>query len=231
MGRGGLPSVEEIRDRGALHPAHRFELALLLAVKELAVAVQDRQSRHTSRQRNAVARGDVDIGIHMPDVDVNQDVVGFEQNAVRCVMKEIIEHMAVGAPISTEIKNDAFMRDRRGFQRNLDLRRRLRRIGINVGQSRARRVSRENENADESRERGALALHVGEHSAKHRAVQPAATCEASNALKTSRQLNMPTGWNSPLTMGMQEIRCSRNSCMASLSEACGGNVTGFRLMI
>src|ERR1700692_4176505 len=77
--RGGeLPADEKVGHCGGLHAAHGLEFAGPLTVKELAALAEDGEGRNPLAQRNPVALGDVEILVHVPDIDVNEDVVRFQ---------------------------------------------------------------------------------------------------------------------------------------------------------
>src|ERR1700694_837005 len=68
--RGGeLPADEKVGHCGGLHAAHGLEFAGPLTVKELAALAEDGEGRNPLAQRNPVALGDVEILVHVPDID------------------------------------------------------------------------------------------------------------------------------------------------------------------
>ena len=68
----GLPSVEEGGD-GLL--AGVFELLFVFGVEEIAVGVDDGKSGNAFGDGDVVLLGDVDVVIHVADVDVDEDEV------------------------------------------------------------------------------------------------------------------------------------------------------------
>src|SRR5260370_41779402 len=108
-GGGSFPAYRKVRRRGGLHASHGLELAGLLNVKEFAAFAEDGESRNSLAQRNLVALGNVDILIHAPDIDVNEDVVGFQDGPVHRVMKVKIKNVAIGTPIAAEVQDDALV--------------------------------------------------------------------------------------------------------------------------
>src|SRR5579859_2616885 len=80
--RGEFPADQKVGHRGGLHAAHGLEFASPLTVEQFAAFAEDRESRNPFAQRNLVALGDVEILIHASDIDVNEDVVGFQDGPV-----------------------------------------------------------------------------------------------------------------------------------------------------
>ncbi len=62
--------------------------------------VENGERWNTLAQGNLIPLGDVTILAHAPDVDVNQDVVGFEDGFVGRIVNIPVEDVAVGAPVA-----------------------------------------------------------------------------------------------------------------------------------
>src|SRR5271165_4174848 len=75
---GRLPLFEEARDGSRPHAAHRLEFAGLLAVEQRAVLIEDRERRNPLGDRDVIARRDIQIPIHLADIDVHEHVVRLE---------------------------------------------------------------------------------------------------------------------------------------------------------
>src|SRR5208283_817010 len=112
--------------------AHVLELSTLLAVKQSALLAQDGQGGNAFVQRDLVLGGDVQIRVHVADVDVDEDKVGFEDGPVFGVVEVKIEHPAVAAPVAAEIEQDALVRSRGGSKGGSQIGFGLGRIGIDV---------------------------------------------------------------------------------------------------
>jgi len=65
-----LPLVEESEDIIGRHGTGGFEFAAFLAEEELAVGVQDGDSGDATLERDIVFLGNIEILVHLPDVDV-----------------------------------------------------------------------------------------------------------------------------------------------------------------
>ena len=115
-----------------MHAAHGFKLAALLAVEQLAFLAKDGQGGNAFVQRASGTRGDVEIGVHVADVHVDQDEVGFKNGQVAGVMEVDVEHLAVAAPVAAEVEQNALVGCGGGFQGGGDIGFGLRRVGIDV---------------------------------------------------------------------------------------------------
>ena len=70
----GFPFVEEGQDVFRGHGTGSFELAAFLAEEELAVGIDNGDGGNATFERNVVFLGDIEIFVHLADVDVNDDV-------------------------------------------------------------------------------------------------------------------------------------------------------------
>ena len=68
----------------------------------------------------------------MPDVDVHQDEVAFEQGQVAGVVEVDVEHLAVAAPVAAKVEQDALVGLRGGVEGGGQVGLGLRWIGIDV---------------------------------------------------------------------------------------------------
>ena len=59
---------------------------------------------------------DVDVLVHVTDVDVHQNVVRIENRPVRVVVKIDIQHLAIAAPVPAEIDQDALVCSSRSLE-------------------------------------------------------------------------------------------------------------------
>jgi len=104
-GLGRLPLHEEGGHGAGFHAAHGPELAGLLAVEQLAMLIQNSQRGHAGVDRNLIAGSEIEILILVADVDVDEDVVRVQDGSIGLVVEVDIQHMAVGAPVRSEIEN------------------------------------------------------------------------------------------------------------------------------
>jgi hypothetical protein len=86
-----------------------FELLLMFGVKEFAVGVEYSECGDTFGDRNIVFLRDVDILIHVADVDVDEDEVFGEELGVGALVVVDVEDLTVAAPVAAEVEQDAFV--------------------------------------------------------------------------------------------------------------------------
>ncbi len=79
----------------------------LLAVEQVPFFAEDGECGHTLFERDLVLLCDRKVFIHFPDVDVDEDEVGFEELAVGRVVEVDVENLAIAAPVSAEVDEDA----------------------------------------------------------------------------------------------------------------------------
>lgn len=107
--RLSLPLIEERGDVFGPHVAHVLELFVLLREEKLAVRVEDGESGNTLFDGHVVFFGDVDVVVHVADVDVNNDEVFGEEFGVWTLVHVDVKDLAVTTPVATEIKDDALV--------------------------------------------------------------------------------------------------------------------------
>ena len=132
-----------------MHAAHGFKLPALLAIKQLAPFAQHGQGGDTLAEWNLVLGGNVLILIHVPDVDMDQYIVGFEKGQVLRVVEVDVKHLAVAAPFAAEVEDDSLVSLGGPLQSGSEIGLGLRGIGINVPAGRMRRGDAESEEKDE----------------------------------------------------------------------------------
>src|ERR1700722_13107587 len=79
---GRLPLHKKTGDGRGLHAAHAFELTAALAIEKLSLIAEHSQRRHAAVERDLVVLGDVEIFIHMTDIDVNEHIVRLKKRKV-----------------------------------------------------------------------------------------------------------------------------------------------------
>lgn len=109
LGRGGAPFVEEVEDIFGGHGTRGLEFATLLAEEELAIGIKDGERRNSTVERDVVFLGDIEISVHLADVDMH-DEEGFiegrsDLRAVEC----FVENMAIEAPVATKDDKNALV--------------------------------------------------------------------------------------------------------------------------
>jgi hypothetical protein len=112
--RGGLPLVQEGEDVFGGHGTSGFEFAAFLAKEELAVGLEDGDGGDAALERNVVFLGDVEIFVHLADVDVDYEEGLVEGGSDFRGVKRFVEDVTIKAPVATEDDQDAFVRSRRG---------------------------------------------------------------------------------------------------------------------
>ena len=101
-----LPSVEECGDGfggGVL------ELFFAFGVEELAVGVEHGERGNALGDGDVVLLRDVDVLVHVADVDVDEDEVLGEELGVGALVIVDIEDLAVAAPVAAEVEEDALV--------------------------------------------------------------------------------------------------------------------------
>ena len=115
--------------------AHGFEFSGALAVKQLAMLIEDGERRHALGQWNLVSLGDLLVLVQVPDVDVDQDVIRIQQRLIGRIVEINIQNLAVTAPVTAKIEDQALMVASRGFESGSEVGAGLFGRGIDVGQS------------------------------------------------------------------------------------------------
>ncbi len=115
-----------------MHAAHGFKLSALLAVEQLAFLTEDGEGGNAFVQRDLVAGGEVEIRVHVPDVHVDEDEVGFKNGPVAGVVEVEVQHLAVAAPVAAKVEQDALVGRGCGLEGGGNVGFGLRRIGIDI---------------------------------------------------------------------------------------------------
>jgi hypothetical protein len=105
----GFPLIEEFGHGLRLHVAHVLELLVLLRVEKLAVGVEYSESGNALLDGDLVLLGDVYVTVEAADVDVDHDEVFVEELRVGGLMEVDVEDLAVAAPVTTEVEDDALI--------------------------------------------------------------------------------------------------------------------------
>jgi hypothetical protein len=113
---GGLPFVEEGQDIFGSHGTGSFELTAFLAEEEFAIGIKNSDGGDAAIERNIVFFGDVEILIHLADVDVGDDKGSVERGGNFGRVKGFVEDMAIKAPVAAEDQEDPFVGSRGGVQ-------------------------------------------------------------------------------------------------------------------
>ncbi len=116
-----LPLVQKFGYGGRVHFAHGLEFAVLLAVEHVAARVENSESGYAFLQRNLIFLGNVSIAVVAADVDVDQDEVVVQQVEVGLLVEVDVEHLAVSAPVTAEVEDDALVFVFRGDERLRDV--------------------------------------------------------------------------------------------------------------
>jgi hypothetical protein len=101
-----LPTVQEA---GNCRHAGVFELLLPLGVEEPTMGIEDGECGNAFGDWDSVLSGDVYVLIHVADVDVDENEVFFENLCVGALMVVDIEYLAVAAPVTAEVQEDALV--------------------------------------------------------------------------------------------------------------------------
>jgi len=102
--------------------AHGFEFSGALAVKQLAMLIEDGERRHALGQWNLVSLGDLLVLVQVPDVDVDQDVIRIQQRLIGRIVEINIQNLAVTTPVTAKIEDQALMVASRGFESGSEVR-------------------------------------------------------------------------------------------------------------
>ena len=82
---------------------------MLLAVEEFAVGIEDSDGRDAILNRNLVFFGDVEIFVHLTDVDVGDEEGFAESGSDFGTVEGFVEDVAIEAPVAAENEENAFM--------------------------------------------------------------------------------------------------------------------------
>src|SRR6185437_14283395 len=142
-GFGGFPLDEEGCDGARFHVAHLFEFAAFLAEEDFAGVAEDDEGGHSFLEGNSVARGELEVGVIVADVDVDEDEVRLKDGDVAGVVEVDVEDVAVAAPVSAEVDDDALVGGGGSFEGGGELRAGQGGIGVDVATGRKRGSHRE----------------------------------------------------------------------------------------
>jgi hypothetical protein len=82
---------------------------LLLAVEEFAVGIEDRDGRNTILNGNLVFFGDVEILVHLTDVDVGDEEGFAESGSDFGTVEGFVKDVAIETPVAPENEENAFV--------------------------------------------------------------------------------------------------------------------------
>jgi len=106
---GGLPGVEEGEDVFGRHGPGSFEFATLLAEDESAVGIEDGDGGDAAVERDAIIFGDVEIFVHLADVDVDDEEGFVEGGSNFGAVEGFVEDVAIETPVAAEDDEDTFV--------------------------------------------------------------------------------------------------------------------------
>ena len=94
--------MEEGQDVFGGHGAGGFEFAALLREEELAIGIEDGDGGDAAVEGNVIFLGDVEITVHFPDINVNDEERFVERGSDFGRVERFIEDMTIEAPITAE---------------------------------------------------------------------------------------------------------------------------------
>jgi hypothetical protein len=101
--------VEKVGNGFDVHVTHILELFVLLGEEEFAVGVEYGECGNAFLNGHLIFFGYIDVVIHLSDVDVDEDEVIVEELLVGVLVEVDVEDLAVPAPITAEIEDDALV--------------------------------------------------------------------------------------------------------------------------
>ena len=101
--------VEEGEDVFRAQGASGFKFAALLAEKQVAVGIEDRDGGNAAVERNVVPFGDVEILVHVADVDMDDFERFIEGRSDFQAVQGFVENVAIEAPVTAEDDEDALV--------------------------------------------------------------------------------------------------------------------------
>lgn len=149
---GRAPLGQEAGYGRGLHAAHGFKLAGLLAIKQSAFFAEHGECRHALAEGDAVPFGDVQVLIHVADVDVDQHKIGIENGQILRVVEVDIQHLTVSTPVASEIEQNPLVGLGRGPERGGDVGLGLRGIGIDFAAGGVSRAGHKRQSGGEGEE-------------------------------------------------------------------------------
>ena len=112
----GFPFIEEGEDIFGGHGAGRFEFAVLLAEEQLAIGIEYGDGGDAAVERDIIFFGNVEIFVHLADVDVNDEVGFVEGGSDFGTVEGFVEDVAIEAPVAAKDDENAFVRSGGGAQ-------------------------------------------------------------------------------------------------------------------
>jgi hypothetical protein len=109
-GGRGLPFVQKGKDVFGGHGAGGFEFAALLTEEEFAIGIEHGDGGNATFERDIVFFGDVEIFVHLADVDVGDDEGFVERRSDLRGVEGFVEDVAIEAPVATKDEEDALAR-------------------------------------------------------------------------------------------------------------------------
>lgn len=113
---GRPPLVEELDDVFGGHGASSFEFAALLTEEEFAGGIEDGESGDAAVERNIVFFGNVEIFVHLADVDVDDKEGLVEGGGDFGAVESFVKNMAIQAPVAAKDDQDAPVRSGGGVE-------------------------------------------------------------------------------------------------------------------
>lgn len=101
--------MEEGEDVLGGHGTGGFEFATLLAEEEFAVGIEDGDGRDAAIEGDIVFFGDVEIFVHLADVDVDDEEGFVESGSDLGAVEGFVENVTVKAPVAAEDEEDALV--------------------------------------------------------------------------------------------------------------------------
>ena len=86
-----------------------FELLFTFGVEKFPVGIKDRECRNALSDGDVVPFGDIDVFIHLADVDMNQNKVFLEEFSVGTLMVVDVENLAIAAPVAPEVEQNSLV--------------------------------------------------------------------------------------------------------------------------
>jgi hypothetical protein len=86
-----------------------FELLFAFGVEKFPVRIEDSECRNAPGDRDVVLLRDIDVFVHVSDVDVDEDEVFLEEFSIGTLVVVDVEDLAVAAPVAAEVEQDALV--------------------------------------------------------------------------------------------------------------------------
>src|SRR5258708_18913387 len=104
-----LPPIQKHDQVFLHHPPRGFKLALAAAVQQLSIAAQDGDGRHALFQRDLVLLRQIEILVHLADIDVHQHKTFAHNLSGSAIVQRAVEHVTVVTPVRAEHEQHALM--------------------------------------------------------------------------------------------------------------------------